>query len=57
MGATVQDIINASVDPAWIGVAAELVTMPDAGHGWSGEKAAKTQTQAIEFFKEKLKKK
>jgi dipeptidyl aminopeptidase/acylaminoacyl peptidase len=39
------------------GVSAELVTMPDAGHGWSGEKAAKTQEQTIEFFKEKLKKK
>jgi acetyl esterase/lipase len=39
-----------------VGVSAELVTMPGDGHGWTGAKAAKTQAQTIQFFKDKLKK-
>src|ERR1043165_992913 len=35
-----------------VDVPAELVTMTGEGHGWGGEKAAKTQARAIEFFKE-----
>jgi acetyl esterase/lipase len=39
-----------------VGVSAEVVVMEGDGHGWSGEKAAKTQAQTIEFFRAKLKK-
>ncbi len=37
-----------------VGVAAELVTMPEDGHGWGGEKLAKTLAQTVRFFEEKL---
>jgi acetyl esterase/lipase len=39
-----------------VGVAAELVTVADEGHGWGGEKLAKTLDQTARFFQEKLKK-
>jgi acetyl esterase/lipase len=38
-----------------LGVSAELVTMEGDGHGWGGEKLAKTLDQTVTFFKDKLK--
>ena len=39
-----------------VGVSAELVVMDGEGHGWGGDKLAKTLDQAARFFQEKLKK-
>lgn len=39
-----------------VGVSAELVTLPDEGHGWAGEKLTKTIDQTVRFFKDKLQK-
>ena len=39
-----------------VGVEAELVTMPNASHGWGGEKLDKTLKQTVRFFEEKLRK-
>jgi acetyl esterase/lipase len=39
-----------------VGVEAELVTLPEDGHGWIGEKMRKTVEQTIRFFEAKLQK-
>ncbi len=39
-----------------VGVSAELVVMDGEGHGWGGDKLAKTLDQTARFFQEKLKK-
>jgi acetyl esterase/lipase len=38
------------------GVAADLVTLPDEGHGWGGAKMTKTVAQTVRFFEDKLQK-
>src|SRR5262249_47534923 len=39
-----------------VGVAADLVTMPDDGHGWMGQKLTETLEQTTRFFEERLQK-
>ncbi len=39
-----------------VGASAELVTLPDDGHGWGGDKLTKTIAQSMSFFKDKLQK-
>lgn len=39
-----------------VGVAARLITLPNAGHGWGGAELQRTVEQTIAFFEERLKK-
>jgi acetyl esterase/lipase len=39
-----------------VGVTAELIAMPEDGHGWGGEKMTKTIDQTVRFFEDKLRK-
>jgi len=39
-----------------VGVSAELMTLPEAGHGWIGDDLSRTLDRTYRFFEEKLKK-